>query len=151
MQKIFGIFHIISMVFIVSTANAQVRQVTPDVARALALAGEIILIDIREPHEWAETGIPDVALTAAMRSENFVETLIAIRAQNTDIPLALICRTGNRSAFTAQQLYDAGLTNVIDVVEGLAGHGVGPGWAARDLPVRAIGEPVNAAILTIQP
>lgn len=151
MRNIFGIFQVIAMVFVTSAASAQVRQITPDVARELALAGDIVLIDIREPHEWQQTGIPDVALTAAMRSDNFVETLIAIRNQSPTIPLALICRTANRSGNMTQQLYDAGLTDVIDVVEGLQGSDVGAGWAARGLPVRAYNAAVNAAILTVQP
>ncbi len=151
MQKIFGIFQIFSMMFIVGAATAQVRQITPDTAREMALAGEIVVIDIREPHEWQQTGIPDVALTAAMRSNNFIETLLAIRDQNPNIPLALICRTANRSNHITRQLYEAGLTDIIDVIEGLQGSGVGPGWAARGLPVRAFDEPVNAAILTVQP
>ncbi len=151
MRKIFGFFQVISMVLLASAATAQIRQITPDMAREMALAGEIVLIDIREPFEWQETGLADVALTAAMRSENFVETLIAIRNQNPDIPLALICRTANRSGYMTQQLFDAGLTDVIDVIEGMAGSGTGPGWAARGLPVRAYDAPVNAAISTIQP
>ncbi|MCF6304116.1 MAG: rhodanese-like domain-containing protein [Rhodobacteraceae bacterium] len=151
MRNIFGFFQVISMVLLASAVTAQVRQITPDVAREMALAGEIVLIDIREPFEWQQTGLPDVALTAAMRSDNFIETLIAIRNQNPDIPLALFCRTANRSGAVTRQLYDAGLTDVIDVIEGIAGSADGPGWAARGLPVRAIDEPVNAAILTVQP
>ncbi len=151
MLKLLRIFQVITMVLAATIATAQVQQITPDAARTMALAGEIVLVDIREPHEWEQTGIPDVALTAAMRSDDFLETLVAIMDQNPDIPLALICRTANRSGYATQQLYDAGLTNVFDVIEGLQGSGRGPGWAARGLPVRAYNEPVNAAILTIQP
>lgn len=151
MRYFIGILQAATIFLVATAATAQVRQITPDVAREMALAGEIVLVDIREPFEWQQTGIPDVALTAAMRSDNFVETLIAIRNQNPDIPLALFCRTANRSGVITQQLYDAGLTDVIDVIEGLEGSAIGPGWAARGLPIRSIDEPVNAAILTVQP
>ena len=134
-----------------SSASAQVQQMTPDEAYAKALAGEIVLIDIRTPEEWADGGLPDVALKNNLYAPDFIQTLLAIRDQNPSTPLALICRTGNRSGRTTAQLYQAGLTNVIDVVEGVAGSGVGPGWFARGLPVRAADVPVNPAVTTVQP
>jgi rhodanese-related sulfurtransferase len=142
---------LIAFIFMAFSASAQVQQMTPDEAYAKALAGEIVLIDIRTPEEWAETGLPDVALQNNLYAPDFIQTLLAIRDQNPETPLALICRTGNRSGRTTAQLYQAGLTNVIDVVEGVAGSGVGPGWFARGLPKRAAEAPVNPAITTVQP
>ena len=139
------------VLFAATSANADVQQITPDEAYAKALAGEIVLIDIRTPEEWADTGLPDVALQDNLYAPDFVQKLIAIRDQNPDTPLALICRTGNRSGGASAQLYQAGLTSVIDVVEGMAGSGVGPGWVTRGLPVRAANAPVNAAVRTVQP
>jgi len=141
-----------AFIFVLATSvHAEVTQMTPDEAHAKALAGEIVLIDIRTPEEWGETGLPDVALQNNLYAPDFVQNLLAIRDQNPNTPLALICRTGNRSSNATGQLYQAGLTNVIDVVEGVAGSGVGPGWFARGLPVRAADVPVNAAITTVQP
>ncbi len=151
MRYFIGILQAATIFLVASAATAQVRQITPDVAREMALAGEIVLIDIREPFEWAESGIPDVALTVAMRSDNFIETLLAIRDQNPDIPLAFICRTAGRSGAVTRQLYGAGLTDVIDVIEGVAGSGIGPGWAQRGLPLRTPDTPVNATITARQP
>jgi len=142
----------IALIFaLVTGAHAQVMQLTPDEARTKALAGEIVLVDIRRPEEWAETGIADVALTADMTSAGFIETLLDIRDQNPDVPLALICRTGNRSGYVTGELYKAGMTNVIDVVEGMAGSRIGPGWKVRGLPVRAANAPVNLQVAAIQP
>ena len=149
LAKITPLFAFIFM--LASQASAQVQQITPDEAYAKALAGEIVLIDIRTPQQWADGGLPDVALKNNLYAPDFIQTLLAIRDQNPETPLALICRTGNRSGRTTAQLYQAGLTNVIDVVEGVAGSGVGPGWFARGLPVRAADAPVNPAITTVQP
>ncbi|MBL4806566.1 MAG: rhodanese-like domain-containing protein [Rhodobacteraceae bacterium] len=151
MRKLFTTFQVLALLLMAGAVTAQVRQITPDSARAMALAGEIVLIDIREPDEWAETGLPDVALTAAMRSADFIETLLNIRDQNPDIPLALICQSGNRSSYMTGELHKAGLTNVIDVVEGMSGSRVGPGWAMRGLPMRRYNAPIHVAILTTQP
>lgn len=142
---------IIAVLLLAVSARAQVRQMTPDEAYAQALAGKIVLIDIRTPEEWAETGLPDVAMKDNLYAPDFVQKLLAIRDQNPATPLALICRTGNRSGGASTQLYQAGLTNVIDVVEGVAGSGEGPGWLARGLPMRAANAPVNPAVTTVQP
>ena len=139
------------VVTLATSATAQVAQMTPDEARTKAIAGEIVLIDIRTPEEWAETGLPDVALTADMASADFIQTLLAIRDQNPATPLALICRTGNRSGYVTGELYKAGMTNVIDVVEGMSGSGVGPGWKTRGLPIRTAEAQVNIQVATIQP
>ncbi len=149
LAKIAPIFALIFA--IASSASAQVLQFTPDEAYAKALTGEIVLIDIRTPEEWAETGLPDVALQNNLYAPDFIQKLLAIRDQNPGIPLALICRTGSRSGNATAQLYQAGLTDIIDVIEGVAGSGVGPGWFARGLPVRTADAPVNPAIAAVQP
>jgi len=148
LAKITPLFALIFMAF---SAQAQVQQMTPDEAYAKALSGEIVLIDIRTPEEWTESGLPDVALQNDLYAPDFIQKILAIREQNPGIPLALICRTGNRSGNASAQLYQAGLTDIIDVIEGVAGSGVGPGWFARGLPVRTADAPVNPAITTVQP
>ena len=148
LAKITPLFAFLIIAF---SAHAQVQQITPDEAYAKALAGDIVLIDIRTPEEWAETGVADVALQDNLYAPDFIQTLLAIRNQNPAIPLALICHSGSRSGNATGQLYKAGLTDVIDVVEGMGGSGVGPGYIARGLPMRANGTPVNPAVTTVQP
>ena len=48
---------------------------------------------------------------------------------------ALICRTGNRTGQVQKFLQAQGFTNVLNVSEGMAGSGAGPGWARRGLPI----------------
>ncbi|MCF6273635.1 MAG: rhodanese-like domain-containing protein [Rhodobacteraceae bacterium] len=152
MYMISRVLPFIALVFVIATgANAQVAQITPDAARAKALAGELVLIDIRRPDEWADTGLADIALKADMTAPGFIKTLLDIRAQNPNIPLALICRSGNRSGFLTGELYNAGMTDIIDVVEGMSGSGVGPGWIRRGLPVRTTDTPVSVDIIARQP
>lgn len=152
MSRIATLFQAIALMVITATAAmAEVATMTPDEAYQRALAGEIVLIDIRTPGEWAQTGLPDVALKADMSVASFIPTILNIRDQNPDIPLAMICRTGNRSGYVTGELFKAGMTNVIDVVEGMAGSGVGPGWVTRGLPVRATDLPANAEIIAVQP
>lgn len=152
MQKLFKLFQVLAvMVFAGTTANAEIAKMTPDVARELALAGEIALIDIRRPEEWAGTGVPDVALLADMTSRDFLAKITAIRLENPDILLAFSCRTGNRSNYLTGELEKIGMSGLIDVVGGMSGSRVDKGWAKRGLPVRAVNDPLNPMITVTQP
>ena len=139
------------MIFAGTAANAEIAQMTPDVAREKALAGEIVLIDIRRPEEWAKTGVPDVALTLDMTSREFLAGITAIRLQQPDIPLAFTCRTGNRSGYLTGELEKLGLSGIIDVVGGMSGSRADKGWAKRGLPVRGVTDPINPVIVALQP
>lgn len=110
----------------------------PRTAHAKALDGEIVLVDIRTPQEWADTGIPASAYAVTMNQDP--QTLLGILSTLLDgdpsKPLALICRSGNRSANLANQLRGVGFSHVIDVAEGVEGGRFGPGWLNAALPVR---------------
>ncbi|MDQ2091500.1 rhodanese-like domain-containing protein [Marimonas arenosa] len=109
-----------------------------DEAYMKALADEITLIDIRTPEEWAQTGVPDGALALDMtKQESFLEALVALRAADAAKPIALICRTGNRSGFIVKALAKQGFPGLVDVAEGIAGGPRGKGWLPRGLPTYA--------------
>lgn len=152
MQKIFKLIQVLAVMIFAGTAvNAEIIKMTPDVAREMALAGEIVLIDIRRPEEWAETGVPDVALLADMTSRDFLAKLTAIRLQSPDIPLAFTCRTGNRSNYLTGELEKLGYSSIIDVVGGMSGSRADKGWSKRGLPIRSVNDPVNPSITVTQP
>ena len=106
----------------------------PD-ALAKSRAGEITLVDIRTPQEWRETGIAAGALTIDMTRKTFVEEILRAVDGDKDAPIAIICRTGNRTTYTQKALQEIGFTNVYNVKEGMAGSGAGPGWVRRGLPL----------------
>lgn len=93
------------------------------------------LIDVREPAEWAETGVPQGAATISISRKDFVDAVLAKVNGDKSAPVALICKSGNRSVRAAQALSDAGFTNVTNVGDGMMGRdGVGSGWLASKLP-----------------
>ena len=102
-----------------------------------AIAGDIVLIDIRRPDEWQRTGIGQGARPLDMRRRDFIETLTAMVGGDLDAPIALICARGVRSAGMSKRLAQAGFTRIFDVPEGMLGSRAGPGWLAGRLPVRA--------------
>ena len=114
---------------------AQYRTMDAPAAHDAALAGEIILVDIRTPPEWAETGIGEGAVAINLRDPNFVQTLVKLRQKYPERPIALICRTGARSGYAVTTLARQGFPGLVDIAEGMAGSAAGPGWIARGLPV----------------
>ena len=106
----------------------------PDAAAA-AISGDIILVDIRRPDEWAKTGVPQGAVPLDMRRDDFTQALLTAMGGRKDRPVALVCARGIRSGRISARLSEAGFTHVIDVSEGMLGSRAGPGWLKRGLPL----------------
>jgi rhodanese-related sulfurtransferase len=98
-------------------------------------AGEIVVLDIRSPEEWAETGVAEGAWPVSMHRPDFGTHLQAIFAQYAPEQVALICATGGRSAYIAEALERNGIVGVADVSEGMMGNPRGPGWIKRGMSV----------------
>lgn len=107
---------------------------TPADLHTAVQAGEVLLVDIRQPEEWAQTGIATGAVPIDMRRPDFAEAVLAARAYE-DQPIAVICARGVRSRRLAHAMTEAGLTPVIDVPEGMLGSFSGPGWIRAGLPL----------------
>lgn len=121
--------------FCLFSAEAADLRLAADAAWAKAQAGEILLIDIRTPPEWRETGVPQGAKRLDMTDPRFLDRLLELVKGDRSAPIALICRTGNRSGYVVQQLRSLGFSQVYDVPEGMAGSRAGPGWLRRGLPI----------------
>jgi rhodanese-related sulfurtransferase len=124
-------------------ASAGLANAAPDIdareAATAVAAGKITLIDIRTPPEWKETGVARGAKLINMLhpqgAAGFTSDLLEKVKGDRNAPIALICRTGNRTAQVQRYLQSVGFTNVQNVREGMAGSAAGPGWFKRGLPV----------------
>jgi len=111
-----------------AVAFAVVRFATPDTSTNLtleALSGpdlasdqNTLLVDIRRPEEWKQTGVIEGALLVTYESpEDFLRTVTPklVNGQR----LALICRSGNRTSHASRQI--AGLVDfpVVDIDGGM--------------------------------
>ncbi|MBY6114090.1 rhodanese-like domain-containing protein [Mameliella alba] len=77
-----------------------------------------LLVDIREPLEWQQTGVLIGARLHSWRSaENFVAALADEIARADEI--LLLCRSGNRSSSAARSLADHLDREIIDVAGGM--------------------------------
>ncbi|KUJ85545.1 hypothetical protein AVO45_00670 [Ruegeria marisrubri] len=106
-------------------------------AHERAVAGALLLIDIRTPREWQATGIGEGAHPIDMRRSDFVEALTALAGPDRNREIGVICARGVRSARMSIELARAGFTKIVDVPEGMLGSRAGPGWLKSGLPVRA--------------
>ena len=117
-------------------AAASASTMTPNEALEAAAKGEILLVDIRRPDEWARTGIPRHATNIDLRVPTFVDQVLEARISDTQ-PVAVICARGVRSARITRLLTEAGVGPLSDIPEGMLGSGAGPGWLKRGLPVQS--------------
>ena len=113
------------------------EQLSAPTALKKAQAGELVLIDIRRPSEWKESGIASIAIPLSMHENGFLEGLAKIKQANSGKKIALICATGGRSAYLQSELEKRGLGTTIDITEGMFGNGQAPGWLKRGLPLKA--------------
>ncbi len=63
----------------------------------------VLLVDIRQPHEWVETGVlPNARLIPFDDPASFMRAIAPLMQPGQ--PVALICRSGNRSGRAGQIL-----------------------------------------------
>lgn len=94
----------------------------------------VTLIDIRRPEEWRETGVVAGSERLTFVDANgrvhpgFLEALTTNLDRHQ--PVALICRTGNRTDVLARHMVERlGFTRVYNVRDGITG------WIRDGLPV----------------
>ncbi|NVO27960.1 rhodanese-like domain-containing protein [Donghicola sp. C2-DW-16] len=85
---------------------------------ALEQSEDMLVVDIRTPDEWKQTGvIKGAALVTYTSAEAFLQAIGPRLAPGQNV--ALVCRSGNRSARAANQIADAFAGRVIDVEGGM--------------------------------
>lgn len=113
----------------------------PDMSAPEALTasqtGQIRLVDIRTPQEWHQTGVaPGAGRVDFYRGPvALLQGVLDAAGGDKNAPIALICRTGNRTTQAQKFLQQQGFTRIYNVREGMAGSTAGPGWIKRGLPL----------------
>ena len=105
-------------------------------AHEKAAADQLILIDIRSPKEWRDTGIGASATPISMHLPGFMEKIAKATGGDTSRPVAVICAAGGRSTVIAPKLEKAGYTSIYNVAEGMLGGRYGKGWIPSGLPLK---------------
>ncbi len=127
-----------SALMIRAATAEEVKLITPGEAHENVQSGVLKLVDVREPFEWKESGVAAGADLIAMRDPAIAAKFHDLSGGDKTAPIALICRTGIRSAAVAEYLAKNGYTNVYSVDGGMFGNSTNPGWRRKGLPVGAV-------------
>lgn len=122
-----------SLLFLVlgfSTAlAAEVATITAPEAARLVAAGKAILVDVREPAEWAETGVAAPAVLLPKSDfDGAQKQWKGFLAKVGEKQIILYCRSGRRSGVVGQALAGQG--------RAVANAGGLNDWLAAGLPTR---------------
>lgn len=119
---------------LVAEARARITEVSVE-ALASEAPGSYVLIDVREPGEFATAhiagaipiprGVLEFQVEANPAIACVTEPALAVREQ----PIVLYCRTGGRSALAAESLQKLGFTRVRSLAGGITA------WTAAGKPV----------------
>jgi rhodanese-related sulfurtransferase len=97
-----------------------------------ARAGRILLVDIRTPAEWTDSGVALGAVKLDAASAAFEVRLAGLRLDNVGKRIVLIDRTGGLAASVQQTLAQRGWRDLRVIRGGMLGPG---GWLAEKLPL----------------
>ncbi|KAF1701215.1 rhodanese-like domain-containing protein [Pseudoxanthomonas kaohsiungensis] len=116
---------------LVAAAQSRIREVEP----GDCLAGEALVVDVREPAEFAQGHLPGAVnlprgvLEFQIRAHPAVACRTAGSPAPASLPLLLYCLTGGRSALAADSLRQLGFEDVRSLAGGLRA------WRNAGLPV----------------
>lgn len=123
---------------LVAAARAGIREIAAgDAATAIAAAAAPMLIDVREPGEFAAGHLPGAINIPRGVLEFQIEAHPAMGCAtqpalaDRERPLLVYCRTGGRAALAVQSLLAMGFVDVHSIAGGIEA------WTAAGLPVEA--------------
>lgn len=79
---------------------------------------DAVVLDVREPAEWAQGLLPDAVTIAMSRLRTEWQRL------DPATPVLVVCRSGNRSNSVARALTNAGFTRVANLSGGMVALGM---------------------------
>ncbi len=99
---------------LLADAKSKIQEVDTQTAAAKIDAGQVVVLDVREPDEYEQGSLLNVVHIARGHLEAQVETKIVDKSA----PVIVYCAGGVRSAFAAKTLQELGYTNVVSMAGG---------------------------------
>ena len=87
------------------------QQITQEEAKDMMDTQEVVILDVREQHEYDSGHIPGAVLLPV---GTITEDTAAAVIDDLDTVVLVYCRSGNRSKTASQSLVDLGYTNVYE-------------------------------------
>ena len=92
-------------------AEATYQQITAEEAKEMMDTQDVVILDVREQHEYDSGHIPGAVLLPV---GTITEDTAAAVIEDLDTVVLVYCRSGNRSKTASQALADLGYTNVYE-------------------------------------
>ena len=111
---------------LVADALARVKEIMPwDLSRSLVAGNKPVLLDVREPAEFAMLRIPgSINVPRGVLEQScewdYDETM-PLLASGRELEIVVICRSGKRSALAADMMLRMGYANVVSLKTGVRG------------------------------
>lgn len=99
---------------LLAAAKSKIQEVDTQTAASRIDAGQVVVLDVREPDEYEQGALPNVVHIARGHLEAQVETKIVDKS----VDVIVYCAGGVRSAFAAKTLQELGYTNVVSMAGG---------------------------------
>lgn len=110
---------------------AEAPKIEPAAAAKLVAEGKAVLVDCREPAEWADTGVVEGAALLAKSDFDGAQTdWKAFLEKNAGKEIIIYCRSGGRAGTVAAALAEKGVKT--------ANAGGFKAWAAAGQPTRKV-------------
>jgi rhodanese-related sulfurtransferase len=127
----------LAMSFFSSLFAAEIPPISPTEAAQRVADGKAVLIDVREPSEWAESGVaaPALLLPKSEFDAGQIGDWKDFLGKVGDKQIITYCRSGKRSGAVAAALAQQG--------HKVANAGGFQAWADAGLPVRQASDPAK--------
>lgn len=110
---------------------ADIPKISPSDAAKRVAEGKAVLVDVREPKEWEETGVAEPAKLLPKSDFDGEQKDWKTFLENVgDKEVVLYCRSGKRAGTIAEALANKGLT--------VSNAGGFKDWAEAGLPTRTV-------------
>jgi len=118
---------------LVADAKSRIREISAtDAAEAIQKNPDTLVLDVREPAEWAEGHVPGALLVPRGMLEAKADLEYANREPrlaDRSQPIIVHCASAARSAMAAAVLQQMGFTNVRSLAGGIVA------WKEKGLPI----------------
>ncbi len=84
--------------------GAKIKKISSLDAGKKRPAGDLIIIDVRDPDEWEATGTPQGSYRIPMTDRNFIRSVEQVLLENPKAVAAISCQTGMRSKTAIKRL-----------------------------------------------
>ena len=109
--------------------GSSIPEISPSEAHEGRKAGDVVIVDIRDPHEWAQTGLPQGSHPISMNDSSFTERVRNLASEHPTAKIAISCYSGTRAVSAAKALSKCSVKDLVVLKGGIIQ------WNTEGLPI----------------